>query len=468
MDTLTIVSIALAVLFALIVVRVPIALALLAAGVTGLLLLRDLDYALATAATVAYDTPARYVLIVIPMFIAMGIFAKHGSFARDAFALAERLLRRVRGGLAMATVTTCAGFAAVSGSSVATVAAIGPLAIREMRRHGYSVTLAAGVVGASGTLGVLIPPSVVLVLYGIVSGESIGALLIAGIVPGILSAIMYFLAIYYWGLRRPELMGIGVARVDADAHADPVPAEGTSTAAGAARQVAGVDDVLPLTFGAASYTLSRIVILMIVVVGGIYSGIVTATEAAALGAIVALAFFFVDAVQGRQGVWAPFRDATLESVSLTSMAFALLVGAAVFTFFLVLAGVPKMFTDWVIALPIPDSVIVLIILAAFIPLGMFLDPISMMLIAVPLVHPVVTEMGYDGVWFAILVVKTIEIGLVTPPFGMNAFVVAGASKDVTVEQSFAGVLRFLPVDVLTILVLFLFPQIVLWLPGLMR
>ena len=454
MDTPTIVLIALSVLFALIVMRIPIALALLAAGLAGLLLLRDLDYALATAAHVAYDTPARYVLIVIPMFIAMGIFAKHGTFAQDAFALAERLLRKLRGGLAMATVMTCAGFAAVSGSSVATVASIGPLAIREMRRHNYSVTLAAGVVGASGTLGVLIPPSVVLVLYGIVSGESIGALLIAGIVPGIVSAVMYFAAIYSWGLRRPAMMGVDAGT--------------TAGNEGAAGEADGPGDVPRPRLGAAAYTLSRVVILMMVVVGGIYTGIVTATEAAGLGAIVALIFFLIDAVRARAGLWTPFRQATLESVSLTSMAFALLVGAAVFTFFLVLAGVPKMLTDWVIALPIPDAVIVVIILLAFIPLGMFLDPISMLLIAVPLVHPVVTAMGYDGIWFAILVVKMIEIGLITPPFGMNAFVVAGASRYVTVEQSFAGILRFLPVDLLTILLLFLFPPLVLWLPGLIR
>jgi C4-dicarboxylate transporter, DctM subunit len=457
-ETFTVVMIALGVLLAFIVMRVPIALALLVSGLTGLFFLRDAGYALQTAAHIAYDTPARYVLIVIPLFIAMGIFAKHGTFAHDAFALAGRLLRKLRGGLAMATVLTCAGFAAVSGSSVATVAAIGPLAIREMRRHGYSVSIAAGVVGASGTLGVLIPPSVVLVLYGIVSGESIGALLIAGIIPGIVSAIMYFAAIYYWGFRRPQMMGIGVS---------------ATTSSPDAPDLVTPAEALPRrqTLAAAIYILSRIVVLMVVVVGGIYSGVVTVTEAAGLGAIVAFVFFLIDTTRSNQGIvegfWKPFRLATLESVSLTSMAFALLVGAAVFTFFLVLAGVPRMLTDWVIGLPIPNVLVVLTILLLLIPLGMFLDPISMLLITVPLVHPVVTGMGYDGIWFAILVVKMIEIGLITPPFGMNAFVVAGASPHVTVEQCFAGILRFLPVDLLTILLLFLFPQLVLWLPGLM-
>ncbi|MCP1676985.1 tripartite ATP-independent transporter DctM subunit [Natronocella acetinitrilica] len=449
METLTIVMIALFVLFALIVMRIPIALALLAAGVTGLFFLRDADYSLETAAHIAFDTPARYVLIVIPLFIAMGIFAKHGTFAQDAFDMAGRLLRKVRGGLAMATVLTCAGFAAVSGSSVATVASIGPLAIREMRRNGYSVTLAAGVVGAAGTLGVLIPPSVVLVLYGIVSGESIGALLIAGIIPGILSAFMYFVAIYFWGFGNSALFVSEKEAQIAAAEEPPLPR----------RQKLG------WTVGA--YTLARILSLMTVVVGGIYTGIVTATEAAGLGAIVAFIFFLIDTVRGREGFWRPFRQATLESISLSSMVFALLVGAAVFTFFLVLAGVPAMLTTWVTGLAVPDVLIVVIILLAFIPLGMFLDPISMLLIAVPLVHPIVTGMGYDGIWFAILVVKLIEIGLITPPFGMNAFVVAGASRHVTVEQSFIGIMRFLPVDLLTVALLFMFPPLILWLPNLM-
>lgn len=455
MDTFSIVLVVLAALFVFIIIRLPIALALLVSGLIGLFLLRDASYALATAAHVAFDTPARYVLIVIPLFIAMGIFAKHGTFAQDAFAIAERLLRKLRGGLAMATVLTCAGFAAVSGSSVATVASIGPLAIQEMRRHGYSVTMAAGVVGASGTLGVLIPPSVVLVLYGIVSGESIGALLIAGIIPGILSAVMYFGAIYFWSFRRPELMGIGVeVKVDADA--------GSPDA-----ETRSNPDLIRynISWSAGIFTLVRIVTLMIVVIGGIYTGLVTVTEAAGLGAIVALFFFLIDSLRAKQGFWLPFREAILESVSLASMAFALLIGAAVFTFFLVLSGVPQMVSDWVIGLPIPNALVVVIILLVFIPLGMFLDPISMLLIAVPLVHPVVTGMGYDGIWFAILVVKMIEMGLITPPFGMNAFVVAGASRHVSVEQSFTGILRFLPVDLLTIALLFLFPALVLWLPG---
>ena len=464
MEVTSIVLLALTVLLVLIVMRIPIALALLMSGVVGLFFLRDIGYALETASRIAYSTPARNALIVIPLFIAMGIFAKRGTFAEDAFDIAQRLLRKIRGGLAMATVLTCAGFAAVSGSSVATVAAIGPLAIREMGRHRYSLTLAAGIVGAAGTLGVLIPPSVALVLYGIMTGESIGVLLIAGIVPGILSAIMYFGVIQLWGFRYPDLVGASNHNETANSSNNPK-AMNHANAIDEPTE-AGSGEVTP-AWGKLTYTVARIVMIFSVVVGGIYLGIVTPTQAAGLGAIVALLFFAVDLVRGRSGYWKPVKLAILESVSLTSMVFALLIGASVFSFFLVLAGVPSALTEWVVELPIPNALIVILILLAFIPLGMFLDPISMLLIAAPLVHPVVTGMGYEGIWFAILVVKMMEIGLITPPFGLNAFVVAGASKDISVERAFRGILWFLPVDIVTVLILFLFPSLVLWLPSLM-
>lgn len=465
------VVLAMIVLFGLIAMRVPVAFALLLAGGLGLFLLRDGGYTLQTAARVAYQTPGRYVLIVIPLFIAMGIFAKHGTLAEDGFAMARRVLGNVPGGLAMATVVTCAGFAAVSGSSVATVATIGPLAIREMRRYGYSTTLAAGVVGASGTLGVLIPPSIILVLYGIVTGESIGTLLIAGIVPGVVSALVYLVAIYLRGLARPELVG-------AVAKANRLEREGADRdgrragnrlrrerSAHAASETRAAD--VPIALGRAVSTTVRVGLLFTVVVGGIYFGVVTATEAAGLGATLALGFFIYDTVKGRGKLWPTFKEATLEAVSLTSMSFALLFGAGVLTFFLVAARVPAAVTDWVVGLAVPDFAVVLIVLAAFIPLGMFLDPISMLLIGVPLAYPVVTELGYDGIWFGILVVKLIELGLVTPPFGMNAYVVAGAAEDVTVEETFRGILWFLPADLLTVMILFAFPGLVLWLPSLM-
>lgn len=455
MGTTTIVIIAVLALLLLITLRVPVALSLLGAGMLGLILMRDTGYAFTTTVRTAYSIPGRYILIVIPLFIAMGIFAKHGSLAINGFAIASRLLRRVPGGLALATVATCAAFAAVSGSSVATVATIGPLAIREMRRYGYSPVFAAGVVGASGTLGVLIPPSVVLVLYGVVTGESIGRLLIAGIVPGVLSAIVYVVAIVARGALRPELVG-AIQRSEE---------LGEEQDVSKLRSLAEPPEITP---GLIVGSSARVLTLFLIVVGGIYSGLVTATESAALGATAAFAFFLYDVVRDRRPFFRTFWSTIVETVNLSSMAFLLLIGAGVFTFFLVLARVPVTITNAILTLDVPGPVVVILLLLIFIPLGMVLDPLSMMLVGVPLAYPVVTGLGYDGIWFGILVVKLIEVGLVTPPFGMNAFVVAGSSEDVTLEETFRGVLWFVPVDMITVVLLFLFPSIVLWLPNLMR
>jgi C4-dicarboxylate transporter DctM subunit len=452
----TMVIIAVVVLLLLISIRVPVAFALLAAGMLGLIMMRNSGYAFTTTVRTAYSIPGRYILIVIPLFIAMGIFAKHGSLAINGFAIASRVMRRIPGGLALATVATCAAFAAVSGSSVATVATIGPLAIREMRRYGYSPAFAAGVVGASGTLGVLIPPSVVLVLYGVVTGESIGRLLIAGIIPGILSAIVYAVAIVARGTLRPELVGA----IKRSEELDELPDDPS--------RLRSLADTPVITPGLIISSSARVLTLFLIVVGGIYSGIVTATESAALGASAAFLFFIYDVLKDRRPFFRTFWSTIVETVNLSSMAFLLLIGAGVFTFFLVLAQVPASITNSIISLNVPGPVVILLLLLIFIPLGMVLDPLSMMLVGVPLAYPVVTGLGYDGIWFGILVVKLIEVGLVTPPFGMNAFVVAGSSDDVTLEETFRGVLWFVPVDLLTVVLLFLFPSIVLWLPNLMR
>jgi C4-dicarboxylate transporter, DctM subunit len=338
---------------------------------------------------------------------------------------------------------------------VATVAAIGPTAIREMRRYGYATEVAAGVVGASGTLGVLIPPSIALVLYAIISGESIGKMLIAGIVPGILSAVIYAGVIYLRARRRPELFGLALAAADR-AQARAVPTTGTTSLAGGPR----------IGIGRALSTLLRFAAIFAAVIGGMYAGIFTVTEAAAVGAAISIVYFVNDALAARQNLWTAFKGAILETVSLSSMTFALLLGGAVLTYFLVMAQFPVQVTRWVIAQDLPPALIVAAILLMFVPLGMFLDPISMLLIGIPLTYPIVTGLGYDGIWYGIMVVKLIEVGLVTPPFGLNAFVVSGAMRDVSVEQAFRGILWFLPVDLLTIALFFAFPGVILWLPNL--
>lgn len=443
-----VVSLAVTVLIALMLIQVPVAFALLTAGTLGILFLEGLDIASATLARLPYETSARYVLVVIPMFIAMGVFAKNGRIAEDVFALANRALKKVRAGLPLATIGACATFAAISGSSVATVAALGPICVREMRRHGFSRELASGVVGAAGTLGVLIPPSVILVVYGLITMESIGALMIAGILPGLVTAVVYAAAItiriYFGGGVATDTAGpLGSEQDDID-------------------RTCGTDE-RPVSFGA----LLRVLVLFTAVIGGIYTGMTTVTEAAALGAGLAFSFFLVDVFKTGGPELARLGPALDETISTTGMIFALLIGASIFTYFLVSSGVPDAFTAFVLNLEAPPALIVAALLVAFIPLGMFLDGLSMMLIAVPLAYPIVTELGYDGIWFGILVVKAIELGLITPPFGLNAFVVSGSISDVSLETAFRGLLWFVPVDIAVVVILFLFPEITLWLPQMM-
>lgn len=459
MGSEVVVVLAVALVLLLLAARVPVAWALAAGGAIGLYFLEGPGITNSMLARQPFRIVSQFSLIIVPMFIAMGMFARQSRIAEDTFRLAARWVRGVPGGLAVASILACAGFAAVSGSSVATVVTVGRIAIDEMRRYGYDAKLAMGVVGAAGTLGVLIPPSVVLVLYGIITNESIGRLLIAGIVPGVLSAVLYALAIIVRVKRNPRLV---------QAVTEPSSGSPASTVGAKAnpRLAAGRDrtaDPRPSYVG-----VVQIAGLFLIVVGGIYSGLFTATESAALGALVALLILVFDRGAGQGGAWNRLRPAFKDTVATTSMAFALLIGAGIFTFFIVVAGVPQQFTSWVIGLEIAPLLVVILLLLAFIPLGMMLDPLSILLIAVPLSYPVVTALGFDGIWFGIVVVKMIELGLITPPVGINVFLVAGITEGATVEDAFRGIMWFFPVDLLTVGLLIAFPQLVTWLPALMR
>lgn len=479
MELGVIVAIVMVVLLAMIAIEVPVAYALGVSGAIGLALLSGLDVAASSVARSPFETVASFSLVIIPMFIAMGVFAKHDGMAEQTFALAARYLQKVPGGLALAALIACAGFAAVSGSSVATVVSVGRLSIEEMRKYGYSKTFAAGVIGAAGTLGVLIPPSVILVIYGILTGESIGGLLMAGIIPGIISAFLYGAAIVLRSWRNPAMAGRPPRPGSGQERRAGGPAEGggsdgraglqpggtTTTVAPEAATTTGVPQGRPPLGG-----LFRIGLLFMIVVGGIYSGFFTAIESAAVGAVAALVILAVDAARegGLHLVWRYYRESIVESTSITSMVFMLLIGAGLFSAFTVSAGIPQIFSRWVLAFDLPPTLAVVVLLLAFIPLGMFLDPISIMLIGIPIAYPVVTGLGFDGVWFGILVVKTVEIGFITPPLGINAYVLAGTVDDLSVDEAFKGVLGFLPVDVVTVAILFAFPSLTTWLPQLVR
>lgn len=443
--------------------RVPVAFILLITGMLGIGLIRNWDAALNVMASAPYDASMSYTLVILPLFIAMGVLAKGGGIAVDGFNVAARVLRRLPGGLAVASVAACAIFASVSGSSVATVVTLGPIAITEMRRHGYDLTVSAGVVGAAGTLGVLIPPSIVLVLYGVLTGESIGDLLLAGVIPGILTAVLFAVALIIRAKVSPEMFGEGPgARRTVGGAA--TSAVGGSTSHGGTDTLVEVRE--QVEHAVRPFNLVKLVILFLVVMGGIYTGLATPTEAAALGALVALIFYAIDVMRHRAKDWMSESSSVFsEAVRLTAMTMALLIGGSVFTYALVVARIPQGFAAWVGGLELPALVIAIILLLGFVVLGMFIDGMSILLIAVPLAYPAMMELGYDGIWFGIVVVKTIEIGLITPPFGMNAFVLSGMARDLTLIQAFKGVLWFLPLEILTIVLLFIFPEIATFLPS---
>jgi len=373
---------------------------------------------------------AHYSLSVIPLFIIMGYYAYYAGLTDDMFFTARQWIGHFPGGLAIATVFGCAGFAACTGASTASAAIMGRVAIPEMKKYGYHPRLAAGVVAASGTLASLIPPSVILVIYGIITEQSIGALLIAGFIPGIISAIIYAAMIYTRVKIHPEL---GTPQPGVSLKAKLYSPKGT--------------------WG--------VLVLIVLIIGGIYSGVFTPTEAGGAGAFGA----FLMALSMRRLTKERLKESLLETGRTTIMIFAIIVGVLIFVRFLALTGLPDTFTQFVLDLPIPSSLILILILCIYIFLGMFLDAIGMMMLTLPMVFPAVTGLGYDPIWFGIIVVKMCEICLITPPVGLNCYIVRSVAPDIPLEEIFRGILPFIAMDVLTVALFIVFPQIVTFLPS---
>jgi len=381
-----------------------------------------------------YAETARYSLSVLPMFILIGLLAFHAGLTQRAFAAARAWAGRLPGGLAVATVFATAGFAAVSGASTATAAVFTRVSVPEMLKAGYDPRLAAGVVAAGGTLASLIPPSAILVLYGIIVEESVGALLLAGFVPGVLSAILYAGFIVLRVKMTPEL---GPATTEA------VPMLEKFRALGSAWGILAVIGV---------------------VIVGLYTGWMTPTEVGGVGAALVL----IMALSNRHTHKKKIIEAFIDTARLTAMVLAIVWCVLVFVRFLGFTGLPGMLADWIGNLDVPRLVILLAILATYMILGMFLDGLGMLLLTMPVVYPVIISLGYDPIWFGILVVKMIEIGLVTPPIGLNCFIVNGVRPDISLETVFRGVGPFVIMDLLTVGILIAWPDIVLWLPRTMN
>lgn len=430
--------IALLIFFILMAMEVPISFCLTVAGAVGVWLTRGFDIANSVLGGSPFTSVASYSLAIVPMYIMVGMFALFANIADNVFEVADHLMRKIRGGLGLATIAACAGFAAVTGSSVATAATIGKLSIAEMIKRGYKPRLAAGIVAASGTLGILIPPSIILAIYGVLTRESIASLLMAGIIPGVVSAIIYMVYVFIKGVRKADFVDEVV----------------TST------REKKIAKLLKLPWRG----VFRVMVLFGIVMTGVYSGIFTVTESGALAAFFALIFMIIELrKKGFKGMLNSFKEAVQEVASITSMSFFIFIGSSVFTFYLVTAGIPVAFTEWVISLNVPPRAIVAVLLLALIPLGMALDSLSIVVIFVPLTYPIVTALGFSGIWYAILVVKGIELGQITPPVGINVYVVSGVSK-IEPAEVFKGIFPFTFLDIITAVILFIFPQIILWLP----
>ena len=419
-------------LFALLFAGLPIVFGLGLVGFLGAATVLGWGPASAMVGQVTFDTVRNYSFSVLPLFILMGNFIVRARLADELYAASYAFLGHRRGGLAMATILACGGFSAVCGSSMATASTMAKVAVPSMRAYGYAASLAASVCAAGGTLGILIPPSVALLFYGIMTDNDIGKLFIAGVVPGLIGILGYMAAIAWVTARRPELGP---------------PGERTAWA----QRFAALRSVW------------AIVGLLLMVLGGIYFGVFTVTEAAGIGAAGG---FLIALVRGRLTL-TEMAAVLAESVRTTSVMLAMLVGALLFNNFLDLTRVPAELGGWLAGLQVPGLVVMLAILGIYLLLGCVLESLSMMLLTVPLFYPIVVGLGYDPIWFGVIVVVAIEIGLITPPIGMNVLVINSLLPDVPANAVFRGLGPFIAVDVVRLLLLLLAPPVVLFLPRLM-
>ncbi len=420
-------------LLAFLATGVPVAVATGLIGIIGTLLFVS-PYAISHLASIAYSQSSYFVLTVVPLFILMGEALAVTGIGRDLFRAAQLWLRRLPGALAVGTIFACTGFSAVCGSSPVTAATIGSMAVPEMVRLGYDRRLALGATAAGGTLGILIPPSIAMIFYGVITETSIGALFIAGILPGIMIAGLLSLTIILLVLYRPEIAP---------------PLTGSVSWAERWRALWVVVPVLFLAF---------------LVMGSIYFGVATPTEAGAVGAAGALLIAGVSRTLNFEVIGRILGN----TVRTTAMFMLLLIGGLFSAFMLARLGVPQGMADMMIGLDLPPWVIIILINLLLMVLGMFMDPMSVLVIMVPIFFPAVTAMGYDPVWFGVLVTINIEIAAISPPVGFNLFVLKSVVPDATLSEVIRGSLIFIAPLALGILLLIAFPQIALYLPGLVR
>lgn len=419
-------------LLLLFLIKVPVGVALIFVGFFGFSLIRGFEPALIQLGATPIGTASSYSLSVIPLFIVMGMILSYCNIGYDLFRAVDSWIGHVRGGMALTTLGTSAIFSSISGSVNATTASMARITLPELKKFNYSPTLSAASVAAGGTMGVLIPPSVILILYGVLTMEPIGKLLVAGLVPGLINLLLFMFVVFLWVRKDPSA-------------GPPSPKSNWST------RFKSLSLVWPF------------ILLFLMTIGGIYLGIFTPTEAGAVGAVGAL---LLSLLMGRLNI-SKLKQALGESTRLSAMIFLILIGADLFSQFLAISRIPTEVTSLVNELDWSPMMIIIMILFIYIILGLFLEGIAILVLTLPVVYPIVINLGFDGVWFGIMMVMVINIGLITPPLGISVYIISGVMKDIPLERIFKGVLPMLGAMVVAVILFLLFPELITFVPNLM-
>ena len=420
-------------LVALMFLKIPVGFVMALVGLLGFALLVSWDAALHLMAQDFTSVFGSYNLTVIPLFVLMGQLAHHSGMSGRLFHAAYRFFGSLPGGLAVATIGACAGFSAICGSTSATAATMAAVALPEMKKYNYDPALATGVVAAGGSLGILIPPSTIFIVYGIMTEQSVGKLFLAGVMPGILMTLLFVATVFIWTWNRPDLAKPGASFTLREKIAS----------------LAGVVETL---------------ILFVAVMGGLFIGVFTPTEAAAIGAFGTL----VIAAVGRHLSWKGFTQSLIETTRVTCMILVIVAGATVFGHFLAVTRIPFDVGAWVMGLQMPPWAVMGLIILVYLTLGCLMDSLAMIMLTIPIFFPVITALGFDPIWFGVIIELVTGMGVITPPVGINVYVVAGVARDVPLHVIFRGAVKLLAAQIVTAALLILFPQIALWLPQLMH
>ena len=432
MESITVGLIGIIVLFLLIIIGMPIGITMAVVGFVGYAYLTSIGGAFGLLRSVPFATSASYDLSVLPLFLLMGSLAYNSGISNGLFYSAYKIVGRAPGGLAIATILGCAGFSSICGSTLATAAVMAKTALPEMKKYHYDSGLAAGAISSGGSLGILIPPSSIFIIYGIITEQSIGKLFIAGILPGLLLSGLFIFIILFRTIKNPKLGPRGPQ----------IPF---------VQKLTAIKDVW------------AVMLLFIIITGGLYKGVFTPTEAAGIGAFGA----FILALLKKQMSWEILKRSLGETIHTTAMIFLIIIGAMIFGYFLAISRLPFELANLVGSLTVSRYVIFIGIILVYILLGCILDTFAMVILTVPIFFPVILKLGFDPIWFGVVMIIVAEMGVITPPVGLNVYVVHGVAEDIMLSTIFQGILPFFFMMIISIVLLILFPQIVLFLPNLM-